>query len=575
MKKVLLTTLNSKFSHQSLALEMLSKYQDNYRRHDLLVKQFTINQPLEVILREIFLSEAEYVFFSCYIWNIEETIHLLQALKKMRPQIFLGVGGPEVSYDAPAFLENNPECDLVMCGEGEEVFTRLLDELEKNEPDLARIPSICYRQSGEIVSNPLPVEILDMATLPFPYENDLSDCADKIIYYESSRGCPYACAYCLSSIEKTLRFRPLEQVYQDLERFLAAKPKQVKFIDRTFNAKRSHALAIWQYIKEHDNGATNFHFEITADILSTEMLFFLQTVRPGLMQFEIGIQSTNPETIKAINRHVSFATLAPIVQRLRENNNIHLHLDLIAGLPYEDYASFGKSFDEVYALKPHTLQLGFLKVLKGTQLYQMRHEYDIVYLPYAPYEVISTKFISAEEIVRLKGVEDVLEKYYNSGKFPYTLAVVLKYFARAFSFYEAFGDWWLANGLHLLNYNTFGLAENIYHFCEQWGGIDMQKLSYALKFDLCLHEKPKKWPQVLENIIVEKNYVDFYKNKANLAKFWAENPVLEGKVAARMSHIAEFIVDNQAVVVLFDYTKRDYLGYARYHVLEDKVVYGL
>ena len=360
MKKFLLTTLNSKFSHQSLALEMLGKYKDNLSRHDLKLLQFTINQPLEAVLREIFLSGAEYVFFSCYIWNIEETVHLLKALKKMRPRIFLAVGGPEVSYDAVAFLKENPECDLVMQGEGEEIFTLLLDELEKDAPDFSGIAALSYRQNGEIVSNPPLANVLDMAALPFPYAEDLRDCADKIIYYESSRGCPYRCAYCLSSIEKSLRFRPLERVYADLDLFLQARPKQVKFIDRTFNAKREHALAIWRYIAEHDNGVTNFHFEITADILSAEMLEFLKTVRPGLMQFEIGIQSTNPLTIKAINRHVSFAALSPIVRELRENNNIHLHLDLIAGLPYEDYRSFARSFDDVYALRPHTLQLGFL-----------------------------------------------------------------------------------------------------------------------------------------------------------------------------------------------------------------------
>lgn len=563
MKKFLLTTLNSKFSHQSLALEMLGKYKDNLSRHDLKLLQFTINQPLEAVLREIFLSGAEYVFFSCYIWNIEETVHLLKALKKMRPRIFLAVGGPEVSYDAVAFLKENPECDLVMQGEGEEIFTLLLDELEKDAPDFSGIAALSYRQNGEIVSTPPLTNALDMAALPFPYAEDLRDCADKIIYYESSRGCPYRCAYCLSSIEKSLRFRPLQRVYADLDLFLRARPKQVKFIDRTFNAKREHALAIWRYIAEHDNGVTNFHFEITADILSAEMLEFLKTVRPGLMQFEIGIQSTNPLTIKAINRHVSFAALSPIVRELRENNNIHLHLDLIAGLPYEDYRSFARSFDDVYALRPHTLQLGFLKVLKGTELYLRREEYGIVYLPYAPYEVLGTKFISAEEIVRLKGVEDVLEKYYNSGKFPFTMELLLKNEESTFAFYESFGDWWVKEGLHLINHNTFGLADALYRFCCERQRSDLKKLAYALKFDLCLHEKPKKQPHCLDILPEEKNYVEFYKQNENLSKYWPQQEKPEGKALARVSHIAEFA----ETVILFDYTVRDYLGYARYHVL--------
>ena len=565
MKKFLLATLNSKFSHQSLALEMLSKYHDNEKRHDLAVKQFTINQPLEVILREIFLTNADYVFFSCYIWNIEETLHLIKALRVMRPQIFIGVGGPEVSYDAKGFLRENLECDVVMTGEGEKVFTKLLDELERDHPDLSGIAALNYRENGEIVSTPPLDGVVDMAELPFPYEEDLRDCADKIIYYESSRGCPYRCAYCLSSIEKVLRFRPLVQVYRDLDLFLQACPKQVKFIDRTFNAKREHALAIWRYIAAHDNGVTNFHFEITADILSREMLDFLKTVRPGLMQFEIGIQSTNSATIKAINRHVSFETLAPIVRELRANNNIQLHLDLIAGLPYENYELFGHSFDNVYALRPHTLQLGFLKVLKGTELYLKRNEHRIAYLPYAPYEVLSTKYITAEEIVRLKGVEDVLEKYYNSGKFPFTIELVTAGYLRAFSFYEAFGDWWVSEGLHLINHNTLGLADMLYRFCAAEVRVDLQELAYALKFDLCLHEKPKKQPLCLESLPMEENYVEFYKHADNLLKFWPELERREGKALARVSHIAKF----GARVVLFDYTKRDYLGYASYRTLSE------
>ena len=299
MKKFLLATLNSKFSHQSLPLEMLSKYHDNEKRHDLAVKHFTINQPLEVILREIFLTNADYVFFSCYIWNIEETLHLIKALRVMRPQIFIGVGGPEVSYDAKGFLRENLECDLVMTGEGEKVFTKLLDELERDHPDLSGIAALNYRENEEIVSTPPLDGVVDMAELPFPYEEDLRDCADKIIYYESSRGCPYRCAYCLSSIEKVLRFRPLVQVYRDLDLFLQACPKQVKFIDRTFNAKREHALAMWRYIAAHDNGVTNFHFEITADLLDEEELD-LKDARIMALQSHINPHFMN-NTLEIIN----------------------------------------------------------------------------------------------------------------------------------------------------------------------------------------------------------------------------------------------------------------------------------
>ena len=566
MKSFLLTTLNSKFSHSSLALHCLKNYKHNEDKHDLRIMEFTINQPLDLILREIFRSEREFIFFSCYIWNVEEIKKLMLSLKKMNPKLFIAIGGPEVSYDSRKFLAENPACDLVMSGEGEEVFSLVLDELEKDKWDFSAIPALTYRENGEIKQNPMTNQALAMEDLPFAYD-DLADLPDKIIYYESSRGCPYRCAYCLSSLEKSLRFRPLEQVKADLDKFLALNLKQVKFIDRTFNAKASHAMAIWQYIAQKDNGITNFHFEITADILSREMLDFLKTVRPGLMQFEIGIQSTNPQTIQAINRHVSFEKLRPIVSELRENDNIHLHLDLIAGLPYEDYQSFGRSFDDVYSLRPHALQLGFLKVLKGTAIYQKCEEYQITYLPHAPYEVLSTAFLSAAEIIRLKGVEDVLEKYYNSGKFPYTMEYLLKDEPSVFAFYQALGDWWVEKGLHLLNHSTGGLADNLYRFCAETKRAEGEKLAYALKFDLCLHEKPKKIPACLADLPKDGAYVDFYRQSENLAKYLPLLDSSDGKGAAKLSQIAQFPYQGEMRRVLFDYSRRTYLGYAYFVLL--------
>ena len=566
MKRFLLTTLNSKFAHSSLALNYLKNYNANDQKHDLITMEFTINQPLELILREIFRTGREFVFFSCYIWNVEEIKKLLPALKKMNPNLFIAIGGPEVSYGSQEFLAENPACDLIMAGEGEEIFSQVLAELEKDEWDFSAIPALTYRKDGEIYHNPADNAPLALENLPFAYEDE-KELREKIVYYESSRGCPYRCAYCLSSLEKTLRFRPLEQVRKDLDRFLALNLRQVKFIDRTFNARASHAMAIWQYIAQNDNGITNFHFEITADILSREMLDFLKTVRPGLMQFEIGIQSTNFQTIQAINRHVSFEKLKPIVQELRANDNIHLHLDLIAGLPYEDYNSFAHSFDDVYSLRPHALQLGFLKVLKGTAIYEKREEYQISYLPYAPYEVLSTAFLNASEIVRLKGVEDALEKYYNSGKFPYTMEYLIAREPSAFKFYEALGDWWVANGLHLLSHSTAALADNLYRFCAETKRGEAEKLAYALKFDLCLHEKPKKIPACLEVLPKDGSYVDFYRQRENLIKYL---PLLDpdgGKSAAKLSHIAQFPYQGARRAVLFDYSRRSYLGYAYFALL--------
>ncbi|MBR2062791.1 MAG: cobalamin-dependent protein, partial [Anaerotignum sp.] len=390
MKKIVLAALNAKYIHSNLALRYLSRFQDNYKNHHIITREFTINQRPDFIVEELFRLKPDVILFSAYIWNVETLRQLCPLLKKVMPNCMIGFGGPEVSYESENFLQENPAVDLVMRGEGELVFTKLLEYWDNGIfADLSEIGSLTYRQNGEIRST-VQEEPLDLALLPFPYEADFSDIQNQIIYYESSRGCPYQCGYCLSSVEQGVRFVPLEKVLPDLQKFLDARVPQVKFIDRTFNCKKSHAMAIWKYLHEHDNGVTNFHFEITADIIDQEAIDYLKQVRKGLFQFEIGVQSTNPHTIKAINRNVDFEKLAGIVKQIKAGENIHQHLDLIAGLPYEDYESFGHSFNDVYDLEPEQLQLGFLKVLKGSLMHEKAAEHGIVYKNHAPYEVLYT-----------------------------------------------------------------------------------------------------------------------------------------------------------------------------------------
>lgn len=437
LKKVILAALNAKYIHSNLALRYLSRFQNNNQKHHVETMEFTINQRLDFIAEELFRKQPDVVLFSCYIWNVEMLRQLCPILKKIMPDCVIGFGGPEVSYESETFLRENPAVDFVMRGEGELVFTKYLEHLDAGNPaTLGEIESLTYRQGEEIFSTP-QMHPMDLALLPFPYEDDFSDVQNQIIYYESSRGCPYHCGYCLSSVENGVRFVPLDKVLPDLQKFLDKNVPQVKFIDRTFNCKKSHAMAIWKYLHEHDNGVTNFHFEITADLIDQETIDFLKTVRKGLFQFEIGVQSTNPQTIRAINRNVDFAALSEIVQQIKDGGNIHQHLDLIAGLPYEDYDSFGRSFNDVYALHPEQLQLGFLKVLKGSMLHQKQKEFEIVYHDTAPYEMLTTHELPYADTLRLKYVEEMVETYYNSGRFLNTLAYLVPLYESPFAFFEA------------------------------------------------------------------------------------------------------------------------------------------
>ena len=569
MKKIVLASLSAKFIHSSLALRYLTKFNDNAKKHNLTTMEFTINQRLDFIADELFRAKPDVILFSCYIWNVDMLKSLCQLLKKIMPNCIIGFGGPEVSYEAETFLRENKAVDLIMRGEGELVFSQYLDYLDFATPSsLYDIKSMTFRDGDRIVST-MQQEPLDLALLPFPYEEDFHDVENQIIYYESSRGCPYSCGYCLSSIEKGVRFVPLEKVYTALQKFLDHKVRQVKFIDRTFNCKKSHAMGIWRYLAEHDNGVTNFHFEITADLLDQETIAFLHTVRKGLFQFEIGVQSTNPKTIEAINRNVNFEKLSGIVQQIKAGGNIHQHLDLIAGLPHEDYASFARSFNDVYALKPEQLQLGFLKVLKGSMIYNRQHDFSIVYQDTAPYEVLTTHMLPYEDTLKLKAVEEMVETYYNSGKFLNTLEYLVPLYDTPFAFFEQLSQYWIAEKCHYQYQSKIGLCNILWQFAQQNHAVDLTKMQWLIKFDLALHEKPKKLPEwlVVSNEKQYRNQITaFYRDVALVEQYLPHYCGIDSKVTARQTHL-EVFGEVQPVAILFDYEHKDLLQNAQYMMI--------
>ena len=569
MKKIVLASLSAKFIHSSLALRYLTKFNDNAEKHNLTTMEFTINQRLDFIADELFRAKPDVILFSCYIWNVDMLKSLCQLLKKIMPNCIIGFGGPEVSYEAETFLRENKAVDLIMRGEGELVFSQYLDYLDFGIPSsLYDIKSMTFRDGDRIVST-MQQEPLDLSLLPFPYEEDFHDVENQIIYYESSRGCPYSCGYCLSSIEKGVRFVPLDKVYTALQKFLDHKVRQVKFIDRTFNCKKSHAMGIWRYLAEHDNGVTNFHFEITADLLDQETIAFLHTVRKGLFQFEIGVQSTNPKTIEAINRNVNFEKLSGIVQRIKAEGNIHQHLDLIAGLPHEDYASFARSFNDVYALKPEQLQLGFLKVLKGSMIYNRQHDFSIVYQDTAPYEVLTTHMLPYEDTLKLKAVEEMVETYYNSGKFLNTLEYLVPLYDTPFAFFEQLSQYWIAEKCHYQYQSKIGLCNVLWQFAQQNHAVDLTKMQWLIKFDLALHEKPKKLPEwlVVSNEKQYRNQITaFYRDVALVEQYLPHYCGIDSKVTARQTHL-EVFGEVQSIAILFDYEHKDLLQNAQYMMI--------
>ena len=514
--KILLAACNAKYIHSNLAVYDLQAYASEYTDH-IILKEYTINQQKDDIMRDIYLEHPDVVCVSCYIWNISFVKELMADLAKILPDADFWAGGPEVSYDAEKFLSENPEFTGVMVGEGEETFQELSGYYVKKNPEkLENITGICYRDGEKIIHNGWR-QIMDLSSIPFIYK-DLSEFKNRIIYYESSRGCPFSCSYCLSSVDKKLRFRDIEMVKKELQFFIDHKVPQVKFVDRTFNCKHDHAMAIWKYINDHDNGVTNFHFEISADLLREEELQEMSTMRPGLIQLEIGVQSTNPDTIKAIHRTMDFEKLKGIVDRIHSFGNIHQHLDLIAGLPYEDYDSFRNSFNDVYALKPQQLQLGFLKVLKGSHMMEMCREYGIVYKNREPYEVLSTKWLDYDHVLKLKNVENMVEVYYNSGQFQKTLEYAESFFTDALSIYEGLGIFYMEKGYGDVSHTRMRRYEILLEYLETVPGISRAEVADRMILDLYLRENLKSRPGFAGDQKPYEKLVWDYRKRAHVPK---------------------------------------------------------
>ena len=538
--KILLAACNAKYIHSNLAVYNLKSCSGKYSPN-VVIKEYTINQIRDDILKDIYLEQPDVICFSCYIWNISFVKELVPDLKKILPHVDFWAGGPEVSYDAVEFLKKNPAFFGVMVGEGEETFHELAGYyIERKPENLKEIRGVAFHDETKVpdIVHTGWRELMDLSKVPFAYSN-LTEFKKRIIYYESSRGCPFSCSYCLSSIDKKLRFRDIELVKKELQFFIDNKVPQVKFVDRTFNCKHDHAMAIWRYITEHDNGITNFHFEISADLLREEELALMKTMRPGLIQLEIGVQSTNPQTIKAIRRTMDFEKLKGIVEQIHSFGNIHQHLDLIAGLPYEGYESFHKSFCDVYALRPEQFQLGFLKVLKGSHMMEMTGEYQILYKDREPYEVLSTAWLTYGEILRLKMVESMVEVYYNSGQFKHTLVFLEQYFEDPFRMYEALGRFYEKKGYSEISHSRMRRYEILMEFAGEQKEIPLEVLSDVMLLDLYLRENLKSRPSFASD---QKPY---------------ERLIWDYRKAEKIPKTAHIEVFRDGKTILFDYTDRD------------------
>ena len=647
--RFLLCGINAKYIHSNLAIFSLKAYADRKKipGAEIISKEYTINNYVEDILQDLYEEKADVVIFSCYIWNISFVRELAAELKKVSPDVKIWAGGPEVSYAANKFLMENPAFDLIMQGEGEEVFSELIrltveekcrikdvykqseskkvlsgivekrysierKQAVKEEKDiedkhfagednvyptnyidmskLQKLQGIAvWDFSGEAalgnaesnIGNKTKIintgfaTLMNMDTIPFVYE-DFHLFEHKILYYETSRGCPFCCSYCLSSVDKTVRFRSLPIVKKELDAFLEAKVPQVKFVDRTFNCNRQRAIDIWSYLVEHDNGITNFHFEISSDLLGEEELELFAKMRPGLIQLEIGVQSTNGETVDAIHRHMDLDKLFHYVDSVHELGNIHQHLDLIAGLPYENYERFGCSFDDLYAHEPDQLQLGFLKVLKGTMMEEEVKKYSILYRNQPPYEVLGTKWLSYDEIILLKGVEELVELYYNSGQYTLTLKYAVPFFESPFRFYEMFSAWYRGKGYHKLNHNRLEKYNILREFLrEHIDENEWDTLDEIMLYDMYLRENVKGRPAWAKDTAqYKKEWKALYREQGE--KLFPEDVqagIYDSKRAANQSHIEVFEinikkfeqsgqVEKKQVFCLFDYSRRNPLNRA-------------
>lgn len=616
--KFLLAAINAKYIHSNPGVYSLRAFaRTKIPGADIEIGEYTINHQMDLILQDIYRRKPDFIGFSCYIWNISYIMEIVRDVKKVLPEAEIWLGGPEVSYDAKKVLTREPDVRGIMRGEGELTFTELVraylqrektsvpdgytgesfrgqakeetsgcaentrmpenaegENAHSDRLDLSQIPGITYRAANGEIEEHGPQRLLSLDEIPFYYD-DMAGFENRIVYYESSRGCPFSCSYCLSSIDKTVRFRSLDLVFPELQFFLDHKVPQVKFVDRTFNCKREHTLGIWRYLVEHDNGITNFHFEVSADIFDEEELELIGKMRPGLIQLEIGVQSTNPDTIREIHRHMDLVKLKRVVDRVYDYRNTHQHLDLIAGLPYENYESFMRSFDDVYRMRPDQLQMGFLKVLKGSYMEEQVAAYDLKYRGIPPYEVLSTKWLPYSDVIRLKGVEDMVEVYYNSGQFPATMKLLEKRFQRPSEIFVNLAEYYEKNGLTGISHSRLARYEILYRFLEEdmreeerdhvtaakvpeTGQPSLADFRDSLMYDLYVRENIKSRPSFASDQSPYKKEVrEFFMAEEENPKWLTDYAGFDSRQMAKMAHLEHM---EDGTFVLFDYKKRDPLS---------------
>lgn len=570
--KFLLTALNAKYIHSNPGLYSMRAFAGKSYLEHIELAEYTINNEPGTILADLYKRQPDVVGFSCYIWNYTMVCDLIREFHKLMPKVPIWLGGPQVSYNAKEVLDEMKEVSGVIVGEGEKTFSELLKYYLKEEgfENLCNIPGIVTRE-GKYLER----EALDLDELPFLYK-DLEPFHNRIIYYESSRGCPFRCSYCLSSIDKTVRTRDFSLVKKELQFFLDHNVSQVKFVDRTFNCIHEHTMNIWQYILEHDNGITNFHFEIEADILKDDEIELLSKMRPGLAQLEIGVQTTNSQTLKEIRRYMDIEKLRYTVKTILEYQTVHIHLDLIAGLPYEDYISFKNSFNDVYNMHPHQLQLGFLKVLKGSYMYEKSKDYGLVYLEKPPYEVLYTNWLSYEEVRKLKAVEEMVEIYYNSNQFTHTLCVLEQEFSSPFDMYEKLAEFYEQKGYFVKTPSRMYRYDVLLEFVEETVTTSQKDLyKELLVFDIYLRENVKSRPSFASELMAEKERVrSFYEKEVEIPQYLKGYEKYDAKQMARMTHLEAFsypvwsteydtmiVPLQEKKYVLFDYQERNPLTY--------------
>ncbi len=522
--KILLTTLNSKFIHTNLAIRYLKQMVKDIEDINVDIREYTINNELDFILKDIYTNNYDVILFSTYIWNVNDIVKLCNNLKKVKPNIKIALGGPEVTYDSEEAMKKYDFIDYILYGEGELIFRDFTKYLI-GDMKIEDVDGIVYRSNDSIITNK-PMKLLEnLDLIPSPYEElDKKEYENRIVYYETSRGCPFNCQYCLSSAIEGLRYFSIDRVKKDLKKLIDARVSQIKFIDRTFNANKKFAMEIMKFLMENDNGYTTYHFEVTAHLLTDDMLEFLKDCKEGLFQFEIGVQSTNEKVLDAVGRRDDFKKLSYVVQKIASFRNIHQHLDLIAGLPYEDYSSFENSFNDVFNLGIEHLQLGFLKMIKGTGIRNQADEHEFRYKDYPPYEVLYNKYISYNEILKLKDIEEILERYFNSKNFVLSMRYIIHnyYKESPFKFFEEFATYFNDNGYFNASQGKNQLYKILVDFYTDKINIETELFKEIVKYDYISLGKTSNVPAFMDKVEVDdfKNRCHlFLQNEGNILKY--------------------------------------------------------